>query len=220
MAKRNGKKNVNGRSNARQEESEPRLHHETKNSIWAISFVCVAIILILAGFAKAGPAGALIYRGLDALFGWGYFILPATLFFAALVFAFSKRREIVGITLLGAVLLILSFLGAIEILSPGHGGWLGLIFGSLRAPFGTVAAMVIDVFILIIAILVTANVPLRIKWPKKEKAPTPEEAEEDEKPILVTGAEPEVMSEEKSGEQKDSKDKKEADGAHVKESKE
>jgi len=56
-------------------------------------------------------------------------------------------------------LLILSVLGLIELLSPTHGGWLGLIFGSLRTPFGNIAALTIDIFILIISILVTANVP-------------------------------------------------------------
>ena len=135
-----------------------------------MGFICVAIILTLAGFAKAGPAGDAIYGGLDALFGWGYFILPATLIFAAIVLLVSGRKKIVGATLVGATLLILSFLGLIEIFSPTKGGWLGLALGSLRVPFGNVAAAIIDGFILIISILVTANFPLRLKWPLKSAA--------------------------------------------------
>src|SRR5512135_3184302 len=96
MAKKNG--NGRPKSGDRNGEREARLHPETKNSIWAISFICVAIVLTLAGFAKAGPLGDLIFRGLDALFGWGYFILPATLLFAAIVLTLSGRKKIVGTT--------------------------------------------------------------------------------------------------------------------------
>ena len=120
--------------------------------------------MTLAGFKTAGPLGAVIYQGLYTLLGWGYFILPLTLVFAAAVFIFSDRRRFVGMTLFGSGLLILSVLALIELAEPTKGGWLGLVFGSLRAPFGTIAATVINCFILVVAILVTANVPLKLKW--------------------------------------------------------
>jgi S-DNA-T family DNA segregation ATPase FtsK/SpoIIIE len=162
--------------------SEHRLHPDTKKGIWGIGFICVAVILTLAGFGQAGPAGNAIYWGLDALFGLGYFILPTTLIFAAIVLLASGRKRIVGAMLIGAALLIFSFLGLIDIFSPTQGGWLGLILGSLRYPFGKIAAAIIDGFILIIAILVTANVPIRIKWPEKAAGTKGEE-----KPLVVTG---------------------------------
>jgi S-DNA-T family DNA segregation ATPase FtsK/SpoIIIE len=196
MAKKNRAKNgpknsVKNDSNGRKEKrnqapaKEPLLHPDAQNSIWAISFVCVAIVLTLAYFTMAGPAGVMIFNGLNALLGWGYFILPATLLFTAVVLLFSGRKRILGITLLGAALLILSFLGFIEIVSPTHGGWLGLVLGSLRIPFGTIAAIVIDIFILIISVIITANVPVKLTWPEKK------EESADERPILVTGAEKE-----------------------------
>ncbi len=193
MAKRNGNggKNRNGNGDGRharnggQDFSDHRLHPDTKNSIWGISFICVAIVLALAGFAQAGPAGAVIYRGLDALFGWGYFILPGTLVFAAIVLLVSGRKRIVATTLVGALLLILSFLGLIEIFSPTHGGLLGHILGSLSYPFGTIAAAIINIFILIISVLVTANVPIKIKWP--EKSPEDEDENEEDESLVVTG---------------------------------
>ena len=217
MAKRNGKKNGgNGRANPPREALEPRLHPDTKNSIWAISFTCVAIILILAGFAKAGPAGDAIYHGLDALFGWGYFILPTTLVFAAIVFLFAGRRRIVGMTLVGAALLILAFLGFIDVVASGHnGGWLGWVFGSLQIPFGVTAAGIINFFILVIAVLVTANVPLKLKWPAKD---IEEDEEEEEKPILVTGAD-EVEEKTEKTEKEDEEDKKDVKEVSVTEHK-
>ncbi len=214
---RRGKTDERVPRNAR-EEREPFIHPETANSIWATAFICIAIVLTLAGFGLAGPAGVLMYKGLNALLGWGYFILPATLFFNAIVLIVAGRRRILGTTTLGALLLVLSFLGTIEILSPGNGGWLGLALGSLRTPFGTIASLVINLFILIISILVTANVPLKITWPKKEEM-TDEAEEEEETPLIVTGTEPEKggVAEEASDAEgkngKGAKDKKEKDAA-------
>jgi hypothetical protein len=161
--------------------AEPRLHPDTTKSIWAIGFICAAVVLVLAEFAKAGPAGNLIYQGLNTLFGWGYFILPATLVFAAAVLLLSHERRRLGMTSLGGGLLILSFLALIEIFSPGNGGWFGLVLGSLRSPFGPTAAAVINVFILAIAVLVTANVPLRFR----RRTEGEEEEEEEIEPVVV-----------------------------------
>lgn len=184
----NGKKERKSQASAKAK--EPLLHPDAENSIWAISFICVAVVLALAYFTLAGPAGAVIFNGLNTLLGWGYFILPATLLFTAVVLLFSGRKKILGITLLGAALLILSFLGFIEILSPGNGGWLGVILGSLRIPFGKIAAMVIDLFILIISIIVTANVPLKFTWPQKSGSADDDVPEE----ILVTGTDDEAVA--------------------------
>ena len=123
--------NANSRKSAPR---EPHLHAETRNSIWAISFICVAAVLVLAWFSIAGPAGALYIVDSNALLGWGYLILPATLLFAAAVFLLSRQKRILATTLIGSTLLILSVLGLIELLSPGHGGWLGIVFGSLAKP--------------------------------------------------------------------------------------
>ena len=144
-------------------EKEHRLHPDTRKSIWGVSFLGAAVILALAWFSKAGPAGDAIYQGLDMLFGWGYFILPMTLLLAATVFFASERKRVVGTTLAGSALLILSVLGFIELVEPTKGGWLGLILGSLRIPFGTMAAIILDGILFIIAILVTANVPIKLR---------------------------------------------------------
>jgi len=194
MAKRKKKKGSNGGGFREKEglrkmpkDMEHRLHPDTQKSIWGVSFLGAAVILALAGFSKAGPAGSAIYQGLDTLFGWGYFILPLTLLFAAVVFFSSTRKRMVGTTLAGGALLILSVLGFIELIEPNKGGWLGLILGSLRIPFGNMAAIIIDGILFIIAILVTANVPL--KFGRREKNDGEyEEEESEETPLQVTGA--------------------------------
>ncbi|HEX4104187.1 MAG TPA: DNA translocase FtsK [Candidatus Paceibacterota bacterium] len=202
MAKRNGnganadRKKNGGRNggNGKTDGEGLRLHPETKKSIWGIVFVCVAVLLVLARFEEAGPAGATIYQGLYALFGWGYFILPVTLLFASLVFFLSRETKILMTTLLGGGLLILSFLGLIHVFSPGSGGWLGFALGSLSYPFGRIAAGIIDGFVLIISILITANVPLKLTWPEKK---TSQEDEDDKEPLVVTGAEGKAAKQDK-----------------------
>jgi S-DNA-T family DNA segregation ATPase FtsK/SpoIIIE len=205
MAKRknrNGGGNGNGKNQqSRTEPQNHRLHPDTKKSVWAVSFLGAAVILALAGFSKAGPAGDAIYAGLDALFGWGYFILPMTLLFAAAVFFSSERQRMVGTTLMGSALLILSALGFIELVRPGKGGWLGLVLGSLRVPFGTMAAIIIDVLLFVIAILVAANVPLKFRRREQE-----EEDEDEEEPLVVTGGEQKTAEEEVRGEKKKTDD--------------
>ncbi len=197
--------NVSANANSRKMAREPRLHPETKNSIWAISFICVAAVLVLAWFSTAGPAGALIYSGLNTLLGWGYLILPATLLFAAAVFLLSRQKRILATTLIGSTLLIFSVLGLIELLSPTHGGWLGLAFGSLRVPFGVIAATTIDIFILIISVLVTANVPIKVEWPWNDEGG---EEDEEDIPLLVTGADGEKTTAGKATDEKDAKGEK------------
>ncbi len=177
----------------RQEEEEEKdeegwLHSDTKKSIWAVITFAFAILLIFAGFHKAGPAGEFIYNIFSSLFGWGYFILPISLLLTTGALVFAHRKKFMWLTFLGALLFVLSFLGIIEIFQSGHGGWLGMILGSLKHPFGTVVATVLNLSFFIIAILVTLNIPIRLKLPEKkikpiitgeEENPEPEENEEE-----------------------------------------
>ncbi len=154
-----------------------RLHPDAKKSIWAVAFAGFAVILALAAFGKAGPAGQFIYDTLTTLLGWGYFILPATMLFAAGMLVFSERERVVSMTLVGSGVFVLSVLGLIELFSTGHGGWLGLVLGSLKIPFGETAAIILNIIILIISAVVASNTPIRLKWPGKKQ------------PMLVTGTE-------------------------------
>ena len=220
MAKKNGSKRLGAKNGKAAipdtrypipDNTEHRLHPDAKKSIWAISFFCIAIVLTLAGFNAAGPAGTMLRSGLDYLLDWGYFILPLTLVFAGCVLLFAQRRKLLTMTLIGAGLLILSVLGIIDILvppdtaAPGAGGLLGIILGSLHLPFGNVAAVIINCFILVIAIIVTANVPLKKFWPSSVEDKDNEAEEADEKALVVTGEaeekdkKPEAKEKEKKG---------------------
>lgn len=188
MAKKNGKLSS--------------LHPDTKKSIWAVALLGAALLLSLAGFRKAGPAGEFLFSVLEMFFGWGYFVLPASLTIVAIVFLTSGRERIVGITLLGAGLIVLSILGLIDVGSPGNGGWLGLPLGSLRYPFGDIAAWILNGAVFLIGLLVTVNTPLRLAWPKKKDKEEKGELESEpmiaasKKPAEIPEGEPEEETEE------------------------
>ncbi len=179
MAKHtNGKRTEREPSKKEKLESHHRLHPDAMRSIVAVGLFGFSIILSLAFFDKAGPAGVWIYEIFNTLLGWGYFMFPVSLTFVSGVLIISERKPVVGITLLGAGLLLLSTLGIIEVLAPMHGGWLGLVFGSLRFLFDRTAAAIINVVLFIIALIVTVNVPIRIRWPERKERFVIEENEE------------------------------------------
>jgi S-DNA-T family DNA segregation ATPase FtsK/SpoIIIE len=165
--KKTGKSANSGKSNVKAAPQGPTLHPDAKKSIWAIVFLVCAVIFTLAGFASAGPVGGWLYKILHGLLGVGYFILPITFLLVSGVFFMEERKKFMGTTLMGAALLILSVLGLIDIFmstpdAAHRAGWLGVILGSLKLPFGRVAAAIIDMAVLAIAIIMTANVPLRM----------------------------------------------------------
>ncbi len=200
MARNNGDKNgrdvaERGGNRGGKRAKEHRLHPETKRSIWAVALVGLAVIFFLAGFHKAGPGGEFLLGIFETLLGLGYFALPTILLAVAGVFLISEKKLFVGMTLLGGFLMMLSALGLIDIATSGNGGWLGVILGSLKIPFGNLAAIIINSIIFVSAILVTLNAPLKIKWPEKS---APEGA-----PLLAPVEEKKIAAAEKEQEEKE-----------------
>ncbi|MEY4731727.1 MAG: hypothetical protein RL681_673 [Candidatus Parcubacteria bacterium] len=187
-------KNKNGtkrEKNGNREEPHHRLHPDTKKSIWAIIFAGCGVVLGLAYFNTAGPAGELLKNIGETLLGnWGYLVLPASLLLMAGTLLMSGRTKVLGITSLGGGLLVLSVLGLIHLLAEPiaeattgqmeypHAGWAGFVLGSLDIPFGQIAAIILNLAVLLAAILMTLNVPLRFGKHKKEELLDDEEEPE------------------------------------------
>lgn len=145
-----------------QKQSQYPLHPEIKKSVWMVSFLALAVISLLAGLGQAGPWGEGIYNGLKTLFGWGYFFLPFLFFVLAFSFISEERKQMLGFRLISGFFFIGAGLGFIDIIAPESGGLLGNFVGSLKHPFGTIAALVITFTILIISFLVTINKPISL----------------------------------------------------------
>ena len=190
MPRQKKKKNLNKKKHKIEEVVDSQLHPETKKSIWAIMFLGISIIFILASFQNAGPVGNFIYKIFGKLFGLGYYLLPTIFLIIAGVFLFSERKKIYQITFIGAALFVLSGLGLIDIIFPDKGGISGNIIGALEIPFGYTASIVIIMAILIASLLITLNIPIKIK-----RRPKPDEDEEkikESKPLEVKGIEKEI----------------------------
>ncbi|MEE8131769.1 MAG: DNA translocase FtsK 4TM domain-containing protein [Candidatus Paceibacterota bacterium] len=175
------KKKIRKQKGAETENS--RLHPETKKSVWAIVFLGIAVIFILASFQNAGPVGNFIYKVFEKLFGLGYYLLPTIFLIMAGVFLFSERKKIYQITFIGAILFVLSGLGLIDIIFQDKGGLVGNIIGFLEVPFGYTASLVIVIIIVIISFIITLNIPIKIQKLKRLKE------EELEKPLKVSSVE-------------------------------
>ncbi len=202
MAKKNGKKR--GR-NEEHETAHHRLHPDTKKSIWAIVFAGCGIVLGLAYVNAAGPAGEFLYGIFASLLGdWGYLVLPASLLLMAGTLLMSGRTKVLGITSLGGGLLVLSVLGLINLLAePVHAGFAGYVLGSLRIPFGFIAAVVLNIAVLIASILMTLNIPLR--FGRRTEEPEDDDEEDADEPVEEPRAEKKAAPEpeEKEGEEED-----------------
>lgn len=170
--RKNGKNGGQSRR-GKNETREPRLHHETKKSVWALALLGIALVLILARFGSAGPLGSFLFFALDGLVGVGYALVPAMLLLLAVTLVASHGRRFSGISLVGAALFILAGLGLIDIIFPGYGGYAGAFVGFVKIPLGPFAAGVVTVIVALIAFLVSLNVPLRLptlRRPKEERA--------------------------------------------------
>src|SRR3989344_2514204 len=189
------------------------IHPEAKASIIAVFSLGIAIVLVLAGFDRAGFVGKALLNILTTLMGLGYWLLPATLLVVGFTLLTSGAKKVVTATLLGGLFVLFAGLGIIDIVYPDKGGWLGNILGSFELLFGYWAALIINLTILVAALIVTFNTPLKISgnWILRKKGEGAKET-----PALVI-KEPEMRVPEATVEtaprepQEEVKDKKAAD---------
>ncbi len=163
---------------------------ETKKSVIGILLIGVSIILFLAAFGSAGPAGAFTYNLLNRLLGIGYYLIPLIFLVVGILFLLSHEKKFFGVVFAGMFGFILSGLGLIDVLFTDKAGWLGKIVGLIETPFGHVAAIILLIMLVIICLMITLNASVdlrKLKMPWKEETEEEEEAEDDED-LVVTGA--------------------------------
>ncbi len=193
-----------------------RLHPETKKTILAIAAIGAALVLSLAYFHQAGPAGEYLLIAGNALFGIGYLVLPISLLIVAGVFLFTDKHHFLIVAFSGAGGFLLSILGLIHIFQTGQGGYLGQILGSLEIPFGKIAATIITIAIGVIAMVTTLNIPIKIRLPLKKTDKmvlTKEELDENEDEFVR------IAEEETEEEGEDEEESEEPEQEEVKEEK-
>lgn len=158
-----------------------QLSREIKKSVIAMILLGVSIILVLALFGKAGPAGNYAYLGLVKAFGWGYYLLPAMTLLLAVVFLAHHELEWLAPPIFGGIGFVLGALGAIDIIFPHNAGFIGTGIGLIQKPFGYQSSLVIMGVLMIVSFIVALDVPIRIKRREKKKE------EEKKQPIAENG---------------------------------
>lgn len=139
------------------------LNPETKNSVLAILSFVVAIILVLSFIGKGGSVGNFVFRTVTFLFGSGYFFAPFTLVLAGFSFFSSERPKIMGTSVFGAMLFLLTSLILLDVIAGGGaGGFVGHLLGTafLMKLFDFWASIVITLSFFAISILIMFNLPL------------------------------------------------------------
>lgn len=164
------------------------LSQETKNGIWGVASLGLAVVSMLAFFGKAGQVGELFASVARSLFGWGIFLVPLGLTLLGIAFLKSISRKIYTSAIVGTALFVLGFLAVFHILGNGdlslrlhQGGYLGLIIGlpMLRA-VGFTSSFVILVVLLFVSVLIALNISVhKLILRKKEDIES-----EEETPIL------------------------------------
>ncbi len=174
--------------------------HETKASISAVVLFGISALLVLAKLEKAGPAGRIILKILEGLFGWGYYLVPVIAIAIGVMFLVSHGKKLLTLTFAGGGAAILFLLGLIDILFPTHGGLVGNAIGSIEFAFGKVAAIIIVAMLAMIALLIAFNASLIFKpsWLTDKKRDEKEMEDED---LMVTGDSATAEAEEKPEEE-------------------
>lgn len=144
---------------------------EIRNSIWAVIFVALALILILSAFGLAGPLGIITYKIFNLLLGWGYFLLPLLLIIVAftLIKLNQEPLSFTGITILGAILVLFASLTILNLFSSDNGGIIGKIGCFVVNYLGVIASFILYLAVLISGVILIFNKPLNLlKIFKKE----------------------------------------------------
>lgn len=204
---RKGKKNDrNGHDRSERSSFDLGLSQETKNGIWGIISICIAIVSILAYIGKAGAGGDLFHAFSIKLFGWGIFLVPIA--FAMLGGAFLKdiHRKIYTSAILGTLLFVIAVLAFFFILNNGdfdtrllQGGYLGVILGyPLLAAIGFTASLVVLIVLVVISVLVTLNISVArlLPWAKREEVESAESSPLKDNVVVKRGSQVVDMKEE------------------------
>lgn len=144
------------------------ISQETKNSIFGILAFITGILSILAFVGRAGTAGDYFNLATRSLFGWGFFLVPVAFGLLGVAFIKSISRKIYLSAVVGTLLFVFASLGIFFIIGEGdlqarllQGGYLGVVFGYPLLKFvGFTASTIVLVAVLVIAVLMTLNVPI------------------------------------------------------------
>lgn len=202
MGRRKKRGRPRGSRNNSGESALSRISDETKKSVVGVLLVAISLVLFLAAFGMAGPAGNGAFNFLYGLFGVGYYLVPIILLIVGILFLISHEQKFFSIIFFGVLFFIVSGLGLIDVLFDGKAGLFGRLIGSLEIPFGEAAAIILLAGLLLASLLITLNASIKFRKPKFLSEADDEESEEEE--LIVKDGEEELTAEDLKAAEKES----------------
>lgn len=155
---------INVKKNNKKDRMKIDLKDETRYSIWGIVFFVLAVIVVLSYFNLAGVVGEVLFKILNSLFGFGYYLLPIILAVIGVSFMKSGRPQVARLHLITGFAVLLSTLGIMDIAANGKGESLNIIYGGyfgsfIAWPFVTLFGVYAGI-LLLGAILITSLIIL------------------------------------------------------------
>ena len=92
------------------------MRRETRNSIIAIFFYVLALLLALSGFELGGVVGAFVYKNLKIVLGVGYALLPIVFVLLGISTTKSERPTFAVSHTVSGILFLRSGLGIVHLL--------------------------------------------------------------------------------------------------------
>lgn len=176
------------------------LKEDTIRGIWGIVFLFITLFFILSALNLAGIVGETTYKALSALFGVGYFLLPAVLFFIAISFFRSYEHTYGTLKNISVGVFVLSGLGLIDIALPDRAGIIGnLISTPLIALFDVYASVLVLVVLGTLSLVIMFDFLPSLSFLNIFKR-TPKE-EEEEYEVETYADDEELEEEEEEGEE-------------------
>ncbi len=189
-------KNKMGRKRKEQIEEElgenRKLKKETLETILAVVFIIVAILMLMSPFGKAGPVGDFLYNIFARLLGVGYYLLPTILLVLSASFFKSVNHNLTWPKITGGVIFLLSGIGLIDLIF-NRGGYIGsMVAVPLERLFDFWISAIILVGGFVISMLVIFDTSLKssiIGMLLRKRNREDEDVEEDEVKIEKNGEE-------------------------------
>ncbi len=164
---------------------------EAVRGVFAIFCIAVAGFLILAQLGGGGAIGGTLYEWLSWLLGVGYLLLPLSLVLLATLIFRSFERNFGWVQFTAMTVFLLAGLGLINLAFAGQGGILGISISNLIVSGVDTTATVIFLVAFIIASLIVAfDIHLGVlaaSIVNRFRAKTPDDAENENIDVPVTG---------------------------------
>ncbi len=142
--------------------SKSFIKQETVETIMAILFFLLALILILAVFGQGGIVGEKVYEIFKFLFGFGFFLIPVILIMLGISFLREIKNNFATPKIIASFVLFFSSLGFVDLVSNKAGIVGNFITKPLVSLFDFWVSIIITLALILISIIFVFEASIKI----------------------------------------------------------